>query len=115
MDSFIIDQSPQLGLLLAAWRVFFLKLYNRGSLSEGGYQFLLAILADKSQEALDAEFNPLVVSWLKFSLPKIMRARGILGLLNLMNPSSPTWRNDYLYRHRCLLYLEHRAKLLTRS
>jgi len=97
MDSFIIDQSPQLGLLLAAWRVFFRKLYNRGSLSEGGYYFLLAILTDKSQD-----------------LPKIMRARGVLRLLNLMNPSSPTWRNDYLYRHRCLLYLERRANLLAR-
>ncbi len=112
MDSLIIDQSPQLGLLLAAWRVFFLKLYNRGSLSEGGYHFLLAILTDKSQEALDTEFNPLFISWLKFTLPKIMRARGTLRLLNLMNPSSPAWRNDYLYRHRCLLYLERRAKLL---
>ena len=114
MDSIVIDQSPQLGLLLAAWRVFFLKLYNRGSLSEGGYYFLLAILTDKSQEALDTEFNPLVISWLKFTLPKIMRARGTLKLLNLMNPSSPTWRNDYLYRHRCLLYLERRANLLAR-
>ncbi len=114
MDSFIIDQSPQLGLLLAAWRVFFRKLYNRGSLSEGGYYFLLAILTDKSQEALDTEFNPLVISWLKFTLPKIMRARGVLRLLNLMNPSSPTWRNDHLYRRRCLLYLERRANLLAR-
>jgi len=114
MDSIVIDQSPQLGLLLAAWRVFFLKLYNRGSLSEGGHYFLLAILTDKSQEALDIEFNPLVISWLKFTLPKIMRARGALRLLNLMNPSSPTWRNDYLYRHRCLLYLERRANLLAR-
>ena len=114
MDSIVIDQSPQLGLLLAAWRVFFLKLYNRGSLSEGGYYFLLAILTDKSQEALDTEFNPLVISWLKFTLPKIMRARRTLRLLNLMNPSSPTWRNDYLYRHRCLLYLERRANLLVR-
>jgi len=114
MDSLIIDQSPQLGLLLAVWRVFFRKLHNRGSLSEGGYYFLLAILTDKSQEALDTEFNPLVISWLKFALPKIMRARGVLRLLNLMNPSSPTWRNDHLYRRRCLLYLERRANLLAR-
>jgi len=109
MDSLIIDPSPQLGLQLASWKIFFFKLFQRSYLSQGGYWFLLAVLADKSQEALDAEFNPLVISWLKLTLPKIMRSRGTLRLLNFVNLSFPLWRTDYLYRHRCILYLERRS------
>jgi len=57
MDSFIITPSPQLGLLLASWNIFFFKLFRQGFLSEGGYRFLLAVLADKSQDVLDAELT----------------------------------------------------------
>jgi hypothetical protein len=106
-----IDQSPRLSLLIAAWRSFFKKLHAHNLLSDNGLQYLLAILEDKLQKAMDSEFNPLVLTWLKETLPKLLKCRGTLNLINQV--PAALWTSDYIFRCNYIHCFEHRSNQLT--
>jgi hypothetical protein len=113
MDSIHIELSPRLGLLIAAWRNFFTRLHNQSILTDNGFQYLLALLVDKLQEALDSEFHPLVLDWLKETLPKVMRCRGTVNLINQV--PAHLWTSDHIFRHNYFVCLERRASQLSIS
>ena len=111
MDSIHIGLSPRLGLLIAAWRNFFTRLHNQSVLTDNGFQYLLALLVDKLQEALDSEFHPLVLDWLKETLPKVMRCRGTVSLINQV--PAHLWTSNHVFRHDYFVCLERRANRLS--
>jgi hypothetical protein len=111
MDSIHIELSPRLGLLIAAWRNFFTRLHNQSILTDNGFQYLLALLVDKLQEALDSEFHPLVLDWLKETLPKVMKCRGTVNLINQV--PAHLWTSDHLFRHNYFVCLKRRASQLS--
>ena len=111
MDSIHIELSPRLGLLIAAWRNFFTRLHNQSILTDNGFQYLLALLVDKLQEALDSEFYPLVLDWLKETLPKVMRCRGTVNLINQV--PAHLWTPNHIFRHDYFVCLERRANRLS--
>ncbi len=76
-------------------------------LSENDYKFLLAILLDKTQEAIDPESCPAIVHWMKCILPRILKLPGNIAILNRFPKS--LWQNDFDLRCRYLLYLKCRA------
>ena len=109
--SITIDLSPRLSLLIAAWRSFFKKLHSRNLLTDNGLQYLLAVLVDKLQEALDSEFHPLVLTWLKETLPKLIKCRGTLNLVNQI--PAALWTEDYNFRCNYIRCLERRSNRLS--
>jgi hypothetical protein len=111
MDSIHIELSPRLGLLIAAWRNFLTKLHTRSMLTDNGLQYLLALLVDKLQEDLDSEFQPLVLDWLKEFLPKVIKCRGTVNLVNQI--PAHLWASDHIFRRDYFICLERRANQLS--
>ena len=111
MDSIHIELSPRLGLLIAAWRNFFNKLHAQSVLTDNGLQYLLALLVDKLQEAIDSEFHPLVLNWLKETLPKVLNCRGTVSLINQV--PAHLWTSSHIFRHDYFVCLERRANRLS--
>jgi hypothetical protein len=111
MDSICIELSPRLGLLVAAWRNFFTRLHNQSLLSDNGFQYLLALLVDKLQEALDSELNPLVIIWLRETLPKVLNCRGTVNLINQV-PAN-LWTSNHIFRLNYFNCLARRANRLS--
>jgi hypothetical protein len=111
MDSIHIELSPRLGLLIAAWKNFFTKLHARSMLTDNGLQYLLALLVDKLQEAPDSEFYPLVLNWLKETLPKVMNCRGTVSLINQV--PAHLWTSNHIFRYDYFVCLERRATRLS--
>ncbi len=111
MDSIRIELSPRLGLLIAAWKNFFTRLHAQSILTDNGLQYLLALLVDKLQEALDSEFYPLVLNWLKETLPKVLNCRGTVSLINQV--PAHLWTSNHIFRHDYFVCLERRASRLS--
>ena len=111
MESIRIELSPRLVLLVAAWRNFFTRLHNRSLLTDNGFQYLQALLVDKLQEALDPEFNPLVLTWLRETLPKTLNCRGTVNLINQI-PAN-LWTSDHIFRLNYFNCLARRANRLS--
>jgi hypothetical protein len=67
----------------------------------------MAILLDKTQEAIDPESCPSVIHWLKRILPHLLKHPGNISILNKFPKG--LWENDFELRCRYLLYLKCRA------
>jgi hypothetical protein len=111
MDSIRIELSPRLGLLIAAWKNFFTRLHAQSVLTDNGLQYLLALLVDKLQEAIDSEFYPLVLNWLRETLPKVLNCRGTVRLINQV--PAHLWTSYYVFRNYYFICLERRANRLS--
>ena len=111
MDSIQIELSPRLSLLIAAWKNFFTRLHAQSVLTDNGLQYLLALLVDKLQEAIDSEFHPLVLDWLKETLPKVLNCRGTVSLINQV--PAHLWTSNHVFRHDYFVCLERRANRLS--
>ncbi len=111
MDAIHIELSPRLGLLIAAWKNFFTRLHAQSILTDNGLQYLLALLVDKLQEAIDSEFHPLVLDWLKEILPKVLNCRGTMSLINQV--PAHLWTSNHVFRHDYFACLEIRANRLS--
>jgi hypothetical protein len=107
MESLFIIPPLELSICNSLWKGLLIKLRSKDILSENGFEFLMAILLDKTQEAIDPESCPSVIHWLKRILPRILKHPGNISILNKFPKS--LWQNDFELRCRYLLYLKCRA------
>ncbi len=107
MGSLFIIPPLELSICNSLWKGLLIKLCSKDILSENGFEFLLAILLDKTQEAIDPEFCPSVIHWMKRILPRLLKHPGNIAILNKFPKS--LCQNDFELRCRYLLYLKCRA------
>ncbi len=107
MESLLIIPPLELSICNSLWKGLLIKIRSKGILSENGFEFLMAILLDKTQEAIDPESCPTVIHWLKRILPRLLKHRGNISILNKFPKS--LWQTNFEMRCRYLLYLKCRA------
>jgi hypothetical protein len=107
MESLFIIPPLELSICKSLWKGLFIKIHSKGILSENGFEFLMAVLLDKTQEAIDPESYPSVIHWLKRILPRLLKHPGNISILNKFPKS--LWQNDFELCCRYLLYLKCRA------
>ena len=107
MESLLILPPLELSICTSLWKGLFIRLRSKDILSENGFEFLMAILLDKTQEAIDPESCPSVIHWLKRILPHLLKHPGNISILNKFPKG--LWENDFELRRRYLLYLKCRA------
>ncbi len=107
MESLFIIPPLELSICNSLWKGLLIKICSKGILSENGFEFLLAILLDKTQEAIAPESCPAVIHWMKRILPHILKHPGNMAILNKFPKS--LWQNDFKLRCLYLLYLKCQA------
>jgi hypothetical protein len=98
MESLLIIPPLELSICSSLWKGLFIRLCSKGILSENGFEFLMAVLLDKTQEAIDPESCPSVIHWLKRILPHLLKQPGNISILNKFPKS--LWENDFELRCR---------------
>jgi hypothetical protein len=96
MESLFIIPPLELSICNSLWKGLFIRLRSKGVLSENGYEFLLAVLLDKTLEAIDPESCPTAINWMKRILPHLLKHPGNMDETHLTSPFETSWQYSYI-------------------